>query len=262
MTAPAPLTSGDAAYDALAAGYDLLTRDYDYGRWLDAIERLALEHGFRGSHVLDVACGTGNSFLPLLKAGYRITACDLSPEMVSRVEAKCDRQADLHIADMRELPRWGRFELITCLDDCVNHLVSPEDVTRALVGMRENLAATGMVIFDVNAFAAYRAPGDRIVKSHDQVVAWHGSSAALDAPGDTGEVAMDLFERTTEDLWTHRTFRAPHRHYPITAVVDMLEQAGLRPLAIRGQRPGAVLDPVPDESIHSKVLFLAVHAEA
>ena len=71
-----------AAYEALAPFYDEFTAGYDYDRWLDGLEALALEHGLRGRSLLDVACGTGKSFMPMLARGYEVTACDLSPAMV------------------------------------------------------------------------------------------------------------------------------------------------------------------------------------
>jgi SAM-dependent methyltransferase len=45
---------------------------------------LGRAHGLRGDTVLDVGCGTGNSFLPLLALGWKVTAADLSPSMVER----------------------------------------------------------------------------------------------------------------------------------------------------------------------------------
>src|SRR4051812_30675812 len=102
---PATLDAGaERAYDALAPVYDLLTGSYAYDRWLSALEDLARAHGLRGRRALDVACGTGKSFLPLLERGYEVTACDVSAGMVALAAAKARGRAALHLADMRALP--------------------------------------------------------------------------------------------------------------------------------------------------------------
>ena len=37
---------------------------------------------------------------------------------------------------MRELPAFGEFDLVWCLDDAVNYLLSTEELEQALSGMR------------------------------------------------------------------------------------------------------------------------------
>jgi SAM-dependent methyltransferase len=251
--APAP------AYDAMAPAYDLLTAAYRYDRWLAALERLAREYGLRGRRVLDVACGTGHSFLPLLERGYEVTACDISPGMVARAAAKAEGAASVVVADMRALPRFGRFDLVTCLGDSINHLVEPSDVGDAFAGMRDNLAPGGLLVFDVNTFSAYRTIGDFAAGDEDVVAVWRGSLARLKAPATRTEVVVETFARRDDDLWERHTARQPHRHYPLAQITALLERAGLRALAVRGQRPGAHLDPTLDEDVHHKAVLVATH---
>src|SRR5690242_123834 len=118
-----------SGYAPLAPFYDQFTAGYDYETWTEALERLARAHGLRGRRLLDVACGTGKSFVPFLNRGYEVTACDISPEMVAAAEAKPETLgARLLVADMRELPELGRFDLITCLDDSLNYLLEEPDL--------------------------------------------------------------------------------------------------------------------------------------
>src|SRR6266513_2660346 len=90
-----------AAYDLLAPFYDLYTHDYEHDRWLANIEAIALGHGLTGHRLLDVGCGTGKSFMPMLARGYDVTACDISPAMVERAR---ETGADVFVADARDLP--------------------------------------------------------------------------------------------------------------------------------------------------------------
>ena len=43
-----------------------------------------MRHGFAGKRLLDLACGTGNSFVPFMGRGFRVTGCDASPAMLAR----------------------------------------------------------------------------------------------------------------------------------------------------------------------------------
>lgn len=92
MSVPAETTMSGATwnrvrYSAYAPIYDLVVAPLAAGR-RRSIELLALQPGER---VLIIGCGTGLD-LPLLPAGVQVTAFDLTPAMVRRMEA---RAADL-----------------------------------------------------------------------------------------------------------------------------------------------------------------------
>lgn len=253
-----PTLESDAtrAYAVLAPAYDLLTAEYAYGPWLSAIERVAREHGLSGHRLLDVGCGTGKSFLPLLERGFAVTACDISPEMVDLAQRKAGARADVHVADMRRLPVFGEFDLITCIDDAVNHLLSPDEVYDALASMRANLAPGGLLIFDVNTLAAYRQVPDVVVEDDDLLLRWRGELAELDDPGGEAEVVIDVFAHEGDGLWRRSVSRQRHRHHPIDELCDLVEEAGLEVAAVLGQRSGAVLDVQLDEELHGKAVFV------
>src|SRR5579862_6640383 len=102
MTTVTPANSEAAqAYKALAHGYDTLTRGYAYDCWLSALERLALDQGLTGTRLLDIACGTGQSFMPLRSRGYQVTGCDISADMLACARSKAP-EVPLHLVDMRD----------------------------------------------------------------------------------------------------------------------------------------------------------------
>jgi SAM-dependent methyltransferase len=247
-------------YDILAPAYDLLTAEHAHAAWLDAIERLAREHGLRGRRVLDVACGTGKSFAPLVSRGYAVTACDGSPAMAARARVRAGGAARVHVADMRALPVLGEFDLVTCLDDAVNHLPVHADVLAALRGMRANLARGGVLAFDVSLLAAYAGATDLVVDDERHVVCWRGARVRGTPSGGTAEIAVELFSAAPGGLWSRRTLRQRHRHYPLAELRALAREAGLRVLAVRGQRAGGVIEPRVDESSDRKALLLLARA--
>src|SRR3954447_13575959 len=142
--APLPDAAGGqharAAYEAFAPHYDAFTAHHDYETWTRTLEGMARAHGLSGTRLLDVACGTGKSFLPFLDRGYEVTACDISPAMADRAAAKAGDGARIEVHDMRALPRLGAFDLVCCLDDAVNYVLSAQELEATLAGLARNLA--------------------------------------------------------------------------------------------------------------------------
>src|SRR3954462_3205180 len=89
-----------AAYEAFAPFYDGYTADHGHDAWMADIEEMIRRHDPPGNRLLDVACGTGKSFMPMLQRGYAVTACDLSPAMADRARARLGRHGEVRVADM------------------------------------------------------------------------------------------------------------------------------------------------------------------
>jgi SAM-dependent methyltransferase len=254
-------TIDGAEYDALAPAYDLLTAGYDYDRWIGELLRWAGEHGLRGRRALDVACGTGKSFEPLLDAGFDVVACDESLGMLAIAATKVPDPRAVHRHDMRALPVLGSFDLITCIDDALNHLLSEDDVRDALASMARNLAPGGLLVFDVNTIVAYRTSftACEVFDVQDHVFAWRGLAGEDPQPGCTADVQVDVFAPAESDpeLWRRSTSTHRECHYPVATIERLIADAGLVLVDRRGQSPGVVLHPEIDEQSHSKALFLA-----
>jgi SAM-dependent methyltransferase len=249
-----------ATYEALAPAYDQMTADYAYDRWLSALERLALEHGLTGKRVLDVACGTGKSFLPLLERGYDVSACDLSPGMVAIARTRLRDPARAFVADMRSLPPVGPFDLVTCLDDAGNYLLGSSDLEAALRSMGSVLRPGGVLVFDVNTLQTYRTAfaSDSVWEHGRQLFCWRGMTGADADPGGLHEAVVEVFTRGgATHHWTRTSGSHHQRHHPREAVERSLRDAGLALRGVRGQSTGALLSREADEEHHTKLVFVA-----
>ena len=250
-----------AAYEPLAAHYDLLTAGYDHRRWVRALDRIAREHGLAGDRALDLACGTGRALGPLLELGYDVAGCDLSPAMLA-VAGERHPGVDLQVADMRELPELGPFDLVLCLDDSVNYLLDEQDLTAALRSVRSVLADGGLLIFDVNTTLAYATAfaRDLVVDDEDRLLAWRGHG--LDDATRLARATVEIFAAGSESgCWSRERSEHVQRHWRDEELAAAADAAGLRVLTRLGQRTGVVLDAEPDPARHSKVV-LVLRAEA
>ena len=140
----------------MAPVYDDFTGHYEYEAWIADLVKVLERHGLTGKRLLDVGCGTGKSFLPMLAQGWEVTACDISPAMLELAREKAGEAVRLAVADMLELPEFGEFDLVWALDDAINYLLSPEELERALAGCGPTSRPTGLLLFDVNELQAYR----------------------------------------------------------------------------------------------------------
>src|SRR6478752_7257110 len=129
----------EIAYEAIAPVYDDFTAHHDYELWLGNLLPKLEFHGLGGRRLFDVGCGTGKSFIPMLERGWEVTACDISASMVDLARSKVGDAAELFVADMRALPTVGEFDLVWCLDDAINYLLSATELQQAFSGMRRNL---------------------------------------------------------------------------------------------------------------------------
>lgn len=251
MTARAPDLTGRDTYEAFAATYDDFNHTYQYEAWTGRLLALAHEYGLNGTRLLDVGCGTGLSFLPILDRGWQVTACDISQGMLDRAAAKTGDRAELHLADMRNLPVLGSFDLVWAVNDAVNYLMGSEELVDALISMARNMAPEGRLLFDLNTLHAYRAffHGTHERSFEEQRFLWRG----LTAPGAAAPGAIFEAEFRAEGRGTDHVHR--QRHFPEAEVLAAIDAAGLRCQAVAGEREG-ILERGLDESTHTKAVYL------
>lgn len=243
-------------YDRLAPAYACLTASYDHDRWLARLLDLAREAGLRGERALDVACGTGSSTAPLVADGFDVTGVDRSAGMLDVAGRRLDGRVRLVAADMRELPRLGAFDLVTCLDDAVNHLLSATELQAALAGMARNLAAGGLLVFDLNTLSTLRSVFSTGWASADTtpMVLWRGLGDPELAPAGLTQAEVTVLE-PGEDA---DRITITERHHPLDAVLHSLWLTGLEPALVCGQhRGGRIAAGTPDEGVHHKVIIFA-----
>jgi SAM-dependent methyltransferase len=253
--ATAPVKGALGTYEAFAPFYDAFTRDYPYDEWMGDLEGWARDCGLCGRRLLDVACGTGNSFVPMLERGYEVVACDLSPSMAARAQSKAGGRAHVTVADMRALPWRDRFDLVTCVDDSMNYLLSTGDLVAALRSMARALAPSGLAVFDTNSLAAYRTgfASELSLEADGTRFRWRGEGDGQLEPGGMAAAAIELLVPGAEPLPIGRHVQ---RHHPVATVRAACDQAGLELLGVRGAAPEGGLDVHPDELRHQKIAFM------
>lgn len=253
--------SAKDAYDSFAAVYDECTAENDYELWLGKTLIPELEGlGLRKGWALDVGCGTGRAFEPLLERGWRVIGCDVSPAMLEQARSKFAGRVDLFEADARSLPEvgpehglppGGSFDLIVMLNDVLNYVTEEDDLRSVFAGIARNLnRSRGLLAFDVNTLSLFRhdyAPG--AVKERGWE--WHGLSERFEP----GLIYESRLSGPGVKPHVHR-----QRHWTAERIHAALAAAGLRCRAALGQREEAdriLLSSPPDEERDAKIVYVA-----
>jgi SAM-dependent methyltransferase len=133
-------------YDLLADLYDLeYTHVYDLPFWLSLAGREA-------GPVIEWGAGTGRLAVPLARAGYDVTAVELSTEMVERGKEK-GGAVEWIVGDMRTAKPKRLYGLAVCAFNSFLCLTSVDDALAFLRNAREYLAPGGLLGIEVSAFS-------------------------------------------------------------------------------------------------------------
>jgi SAM-dependent methyltransferase len=248
--------SGDAAfstYERFAGIYNDFNHRNNYEMWLGRKLLPELEkRGVRKGRVLDVGCGTGRAFEPLLKRGWEIQGCDISPSMLEIARAQFPG-IELEVADMRELPIYGEFELALIMNDAVNYMIGEGDLERTMSGVRANLAPDGLVLFDSNSLEMYRLAYEcdpEPVEKDGRRWTWTGLGR------DGGELPIYRVEIAGD---VEETIINEERYFTIPEVEAAMEGGGLEVVAVLGQREEdteVVFSEPADDEVDTKIIYI------
>ncbi len=142
------------AYEALAAVYDALNGDVDYGAFAAFYEAAFRRAGLTPSLVLDLGCGTGKMTVELARRGYDMIGVDGSADMLSRAFDRKSEAGENGILflnqDMRDFELYGTVGAVVSTLDCINYLTGEGDLARCLSLVHNYLDPNGIFLFDVN----------------------------------------------------------------------------------------------------------------
>jgi glycine/sarcosine N-methyltransferase len=103
--------------------------------------------------VLDCACGTGHHIIMLKQMGYNVKGSDLSPVMLEKTRVnlkKKELDVPLKVADFRALTKTfdEKLDAVICIGNSLPHLMSNDDIYKALVEMNEILNENGILVLE------------------------------------------------------------------------------------------------------------------
>ena len=225
------------AYHALAVSYDRLTNDVPYADVVEFYKQILQKEGLQPRTAVDLACGTGSVALLLAQEGLKVTAVDMSEEMLCVAAQKAQEQslqiqfACQRLQDLR-LPRG--VDLAVCALDSLDYILDPQDCQMAIKRIYKALNPGGCFIFDVNTPEKLKAMDGQVFLDEDEDVycVWRGE---FDKETNICSYGMDLFQRQGT-LW-QRSFEE-HREYAYSQqqLTEYLRDAGFTDIEVYADR--------------------------
>lgn len=145
-------------YDDLADSYAFIFPD-----WKAAVERqgniISKLIGEPPLKVLDCSCGIGTQAIGLAKLDYTVHATDISSKEVEKAKEAADEMGvDLTfgVADFRNLDDEvdGEYDVVISFDNSLPHLLTDEDITKALDSMKTKLVEGGKLFISIRDYDA------------------------------------------------------------------------------------------------------------
>ena len=224
------------SYRFLAAAYDALTQDVEYGRRAQFIEKLMLRAKRKVETVLDLACGTGTLTELYARRGYEMIGVDASGEMLMQAREKFADfdgvQPLLLCQSMPELDLYGTVDAAICCLDSINYLTRERDVKRTFERLRLFIAPGGSFTFDVHGVSKMEALDGEVFLDEDEDVyciwrtEYRKRAKMLD-------YYVDVFRREG-DVW-ERGFEEHHqRADTVEELTAWLEESGFTAIRVYG----------------------------
>lgn len=233
------------SYTVLAQSYDLLTRDIDYERWADYVQWHFSRLPRPVRSVAELGCGTGSLTRPLAQRGYLMTGIDLSPDMLSQAQQKCEGlPVTLVCQDMNRLSLPAPVDAVICCLDSVNYLTRPAALCRTFQRVFRSLRPGGLFLFDVKTPEALEeADGEMYLDETEGVYCvWRGAYSQKRRVWSCG---LDIFRLRPDGAWDRGGEYHEERAWSREELSDALDAAGFHSvrrygeLKKRAPQPGA-----------------------
>lgn len=230
------------SYESFARVYDELMDNVPYEEWAKVYVDLLKRNGVADGLVCELGCGTGNMTMRLAQAGYDMIGIDNSEEMLliarekaeegaaqEGVEASAWQEKEILylLQDMCEFELYGTVRACVSVCDCVNYVLSEEELTQVFRLVNNYLDPKGVFVFDFNTSYKYKhVIGDAVIAENreDCSFIWENY---YDEQEQINEYDLTIFVRQCDDRYEKFTETHLQRGYTLEQMKEMLANAGL-----------------------------------
>lgn len=231
------------SYENFAYYYDSLMDDQFYQDYYQFINQHA-----KFKSVLELGCGTGEIAILLAKDKKQVYATDLSKDMleVARMKAM-DANVDLLLGriDMTDFETNQAVDLVLCLCDSLNYVLSKKKVLKTFENVYDSLKYNGTFIFDVNSLYKTDQILDNYLEEENDDDFYFKWTVKKVAPGKV-EHYVEIIDKENND---HVQEVHHQQTYDIDTYLNLLKHVGFNKVEYYGE-----FEPYHQES--QRIIFV------
>lgn len=216
-------------YGIFARYYDALISDVSYSDMADYLFKVFSRLQHSPGRTLDLACGTGNLTLELLRRGIDVFGADASVDMLTMAQQKLVSNGYsvlLLNQRMEDLELCEPVDTVICSLDSINHLETEKQVYEAFRKIASCLNPGGCFVFDANTVYKHREILGNNTFVYDLGNIFCVWQNAYEESTNRVAVSLEFFERQGE-VYRRTSERFYERAYDETTLCSLLERAGL-----------------------------------
>lgn len=223
------------SYSEFAQVYDLFMDNVPYKTWGNYIGNMLKEFEIKDGLVLDLGCGTGKMTRILSEQGYDMIGIDSSEEMLMIAREQMEEQDSsiLYLEqDMRNFELYGTVRAVVSACDCLNYLLTEEDLRQVFSLVNNYLDPKGIFLFDMNTIYKYKELlGDATICENREEGSFIWENYYDE---ETGENEYDLTLYIKEKQGLYGRYEETHiqRGYEQFVIEELLRQAGMEVVAV------------------------------
>jgi len=142
----------DEFYSGLMVeAFDKITTEAVYKKRATKVVKLIKKYNPKAKTLLELACGTGNFTKQLAKAGFVITATDISKDEIEKAKTK-SIDAKFSVADMSKLRATRKYDIICCFWESFRYLPNYKVCEDTLKRIFNALKQDGLFFVDFTHF--------------------------------------------------------------------------------------------------------------
>lgn len=216
------------SYKEFSQIYDLLMDDIDYEKWTSFI--INKVEGSR--KILEAACGTGSITRLLSEKNFRVTAFDLSEDMLMRAYEKLGRSPGVRLLnmDMTSFKIDDKFDASICCCDGINYITENE-VLKFFNNVYNHLNDNSRFIFDMSTEYKYTTMfNDTYVYDDGEIFyVWEN---VTDEQNSSVNMEINFFIKDSSNKYTRINEIQTQYIHSVQKIIKLLKEAGFNNIEI------------------------------